>query len=167
MFSHSSLLCWVAFGEPSKESSSQPKKIIGYSLPSLENIARYRYRAKNIIKDTSHPGMDYRTGPLGPGPGAHELRGALNQSLCVKSLLLTFRCTCTVLANVYVRCKSCWGTGAFSYCAVEQKHVITCNILRARKEGGAFYTARPRAPWFHNPSMITPRLPTVYSSGLW
>ena len=31
-------------------------------------------------------GMDYRTGLPGPGPGAHELRGALSQSLCVKSL---------------------------------------------------------------------------------
>ena len=61
--------------------------------------------------------MDYRTGP---GPGAHELRGPLNQSLCVKSLLCIsylwlknvyflyllmalIECTCAVLENVHVR----------------------------------------------------------------
>src|SRR4029434_6096321 len=32
-------------------------------------------------------GMDYRTGLPGTGPGAHEVRGPLSQSLCVKSLL--------------------------------------------------------------------------------
>src|SRR4029434_7447779 len=61
--------------------------------------------------------MDYRTGLRGPGPGAHELKGPLSQSLCVKSLLsisylwLHFvhlllalnECTCAVLENVYVR----------------------------------------------------------------
>ena len=69
-------------------------------------------------------GMDYLTGLPGPGPGAHELRGALSQSLCVKSLLCIsylwlkevyfvnlllalIECTCAVLENVYVRCKSC------------------------------------------------------------
>ena len=64
--------------------------------------------------------MDYRTGLPGPGPRAHELRGALNQSLCVKLLLCIsylwlkevyfvnlllalIECTCAVLENVHVR----------------------------------------------------------------
>ena len=63
--------------------------------------------------------MDYRTGLPGPGPGAHELREALSQSLCVKSLLCIsylwlkevyfvnlllalIECTCAVLENVHV-----------------------------------------------------------------
>ena len=56
------------------------------------------------------------------------------------------KCSCAVLAHVYVRCKSCWGTGEFRYCAVEQKNVITCNVLRAhknvlraRREGGLLH----------------------------
>src|SRR4029434_10911036 len=81
-------------------------------------------------------GMDYRTGLPGPGQGAHELRGPLSQSLCMKwllcisylwlkevyfvnLLLALIECTCAVLENVYVRCKSCSDTGEFSYCAVE------------------------------------------------
>src|SRR4029434_5314498 len=61
--------------------------------------------------------MEYRTGLPGPGPGAHELRGPLSQSLCVKSLLCIsyfwlkkvyivhllkalIECTCAVLENV-------------------------------------------------------------------
>src|SRR4029434_2715438 len=64
--------------------------------------------------------MDYRTGLPGPGPGAHELRGPISQSLCVKSLLCIsylwlkkvyfvhllmalIECTCAVLENVHVR----------------------------------------------------------------
>src|SRR4029434_1984757 len=64
-------------------------------------------------------GMDYRTGLPGPGPGAHELRGPLSQSVCVKSLLCIsylwlkkvyfvhllmalIECTCAVLENVHV-----------------------------------------------------------------
>src|SRR4029434_10196169 len=60
--------------------------------------------------------MDYRTGLPGPGPGAHELRGPLSQSLCVKSLLCVsylrlyfvnlllalIECTCTVYVCVCV-----------------------------------------------------------------
>src|SRR4029434_6775011 len=44
--------------EPSKGSSSEPQKIPGCSLPSLESIARSRYlsRANNILKDSSHQG---------------------------------------------------------------------------------------------------------------
>src|SRR4029434_9122337 len=61
-------------------------------------------------------GMDYRTGR--PGPGAHELRGPLSQSLYVKSLCSSYlwlkklyfvnflmaliECTCAVLENVHV-----------------------------------------------------------------
>src|SRR4029434_10910427 len=68
-------------------------------------------------QEWSPPGMDYRTGP---GPGAHELRGPLSQSLCVKSLLCIsylwlknvyffhllmalMESTCAVLENVHVR----------------------------------------------------------------
>ena len=64
--------------------------------------------------------MDYRTGLPGLGPGAHELRGPLSQSLWVKSLLCIsylwlkevyfvnlllalIECTCAVLENVHVR----------------------------------------------------------------
>ena len=63
-----------------------------------------------------YAGMDYLPGP---GPGAHELRGPLSQSLCVKSLLCIsylwlkevyfvnmllalIECTCAVLENVHV-----------------------------------------------------------------
>ena len=66
--------------------------------------------------------MDYRTGLPGPGPGAHEVRGALSQSLYLKwllcisclwlkevyfvnLLLALIECTCAVLEDVYVRCK--------------------------------------------------------------
>src|SRR4029434_2983922 len=61
-----------------------------------------------------YPGMDYRTGLT--GPGAHELRGPLNQSLSllcisyfwlkevyfVNLLLALIECTCAVLENVHV-----------------------------------------------------------------
>src|SRR4029434_556239 len=64
--------------------------------------------------------MDYRTGLPGPGPGAHELRGPLSQSLYVKSLLCIsylwlkkvyfvhllmalIECTSAVLAKVHMR----------------------------------------------------------------
>ena len=63
--------------------------------------------------------MDYQKGLPGLGLGAHELRGPLSQSLCVKSmlcisdlwlkevyfvnlLLALIECTCAVLGNVHV-----------------------------------------------------------------
>ena len=48
----------------------------------------------------------------------------------VNLLLALIECTCAVLENVYVRCKSCWGTGEFSYCAVENKcHYILVDFF--------------------------------------
>src|SRR4029434_8911866 len=72
--------------------------------------------------------MGYQMGLSGPGPGAHELRGPLSQSICVKSLLCIsylwlkkvyfvnllmalIECTRAVLENVHVRnyrqCSQC------------------------------------------------------------
>ena len=78
--------------------------------------------------------MDYRTGLPGPGPGAHEFRAPKPdpvREVAVIYLLFVVEkgvfcyfaveCTCAVLENVYVRCKSGEGTGEFSYCAVEKK----------------------------------------------
>src|SRR4029434_4394552 len=78
---------------------------------------------------------DYRTGLPGPGPGGHELRGPLSQSLCMKSmlcisylwlkkvyfvnLLMAFiECTCAVLENVHV----CQGRN-YRQCSLRRRFV--------------------------------------------
>src|SRR4029434_10357396 len=100
--------------------------------------------------------MDYQTGP---GPGAHELRGALSQSLCVKSLLcisylwfnevyfvnlmLTLiECSCAELKNVHVR----QGRN-YRQCSQREGFVGKAGPVLL------LYMSRPRGPWFHNPSM--------------
>ena len=58
--------------------------------PSANVMLRYRYKWPGPHR-LPHlcAGMDLWTGLPGPGSGAHELRGPLIQSLCVKSVLLT------------------------------------------------------------------------------
>ena len=105
-------------------------------------------------------GMDYL-----PGPGAHELRGPLNQSLCVKSLgwsdvlfypektLLRGRGRGHLHGKTSSRGRGVVGMLYTAPPLPPRRSVLLFTNSNLRKGEGAFYMSRPRGPWFHNPSM--------------